>query len=102
VLYFLKIVPVWNEKESGKQLANILMNRLKSSPESNFLFTFYNPLKVIILIIEFLNILKEKVIHNKNIILQAREMYLEYGVRLSKKITDEKKLYQMLRDLDFE
>lgn len=68
----------------------------------HFLFTFANPLKVCILIIEMINILINKTLFNKSALLTVRIVYINFCKLYIKKLQDETLLFELLRDADIE
>lgn len=60
VLFFMKQITSWDDEKGkvSKNLSEMFINRLFiSNYLENFLYTFYNPLKIAVLIIEFLQLL---------------------------------------------
>jgi len=55
LIYFFKKITIWRDKNLSKEIAQTLDERLNDSIENNFLLTFYNPLKISILLIELLD-----------------------------------------------
>jgi hypothetical protein len=55
IIYFFKQITIWRDKNFNKEIAQTLDERLNASIENNFLLTFYNPLKISILIVELLD-----------------------------------------------
>jgi hypothetical protein len=68
----------WNSKISGKYIAEMLLQRLKEKIFKNFFLTCYNPLKIGVLIFEFLTHLSRHFVNSKNSIMWVRNEYYRF------------------------
>ena len=104
LLFLMQKVHHWEENlHPGREISEILEDRIELKlEEANILTTFYNPLKVMVLLIEFLQKLALSVNYNKNVILRVKEKLYTLAVIYSKKITSEKYFIRLLLDCDSE
>ena len=101
-LFFLKNVEMWNDPKLARTISERLMARLEENSFENLFFTFYNPLKILILIMEFLRIISDKLVYNKNSLIMTSNKFYNIAKSLITKINDEKELNFILRDKDLE
>ena len=99
----MKKINIWQSRDSLKTIATALTLLINySNMKHHFLFTFANPLKVCILIIEMINILINKTLFNKSALLTVRIVYINFCKLYIKKLQDETLLFELLRDADIE
>ena len=103
IIYFLKKINFWQSKDSPKVIASALTTLINYSlNKKNFLFSFANPFKICILIIEMLNTLISKTLFNRSALVNVRNLYYNFSQFYLKKIQDESLLLEIMRDLDIE
>ena len=109
LLFFMKRINLWKDKISTTRITDILEQRMQSQSQDyvhelffEFMFSFYNPLKVSLLIIELLNQMINNTTSNKHRIENTKKLFVTFILRLLDNITDESKLYNMLIDQDWE
>lgn len=95
-------IEIWNDEKLTKSLASTIYKRLEVAGLDNVLYTFYNPLKVVILLIEFLTNLSKKVVYNRSTLLLIITKIYNLAKLLLSKVNDDKELNLILRDLDLE
>ena len=93
---------IWNDKKIPKLLSEEFLFLLCDTSLNNIFYSFYNPLKISILIIEYLTILSKKVFHHKNSILLTKNIYYKFSQNYVSEINDEKNFKRILRDSDLE
>ncbi|KAL4496052.1 hypothetical protein ABPG72_015474 [Tetrahymena utriculariae] len=103
LLFFIRKVKLWSQKNLIHLLAETLSERLDSSQNDNhFLFSFSNPFKIIILILEILNQLFQNETFHKNILERTSGKYTVFATTLIKQSQDEEQMRRVLIDWDLE
>ena len=79
-MFFLSKIELWSSSDLIQLMSETLYERLDSDiSDSNFLFSFNNPLKVVVLIIELLDITIENVFYHKNMLFKAKKLYMNFA-----------------------
>ncbi|KAL4468568.1 hypothetical protein ABPG74_005071 [Tetrahymena malaccensis] len=103
LLFFIRKVKLWSQKNLIHLLAETLSERLDSSQNDNhFLFTFSNPFKIIVLILEILNQLFQNETFHKNILERTQAKFNVFATTLIKQSQDEEQMRRLLIDWDLE
>ncbi|EWS75858.1 transmembrane protein, putative (macronuclear) [Tetrahymena thermophila SB210] len=101
LLFFIKKIQLWSQKDLINLMAHALSRRLEASKnDQNFLFSFQNPLKIIVLIIEILQITLQNEFFHKNILEKTRKKYTQFAEILIKNDIDEESIFSILVDWD--
>lgn len=101
-LYFLNKIEIWSDEKLTKSIASTIYKRLENPGLENVLFTFYNPLKIVILLIEFLEKLSQKIVYNRSTLIMISKKIYSLAQLLISKLNDDKELNIVLRDTDLE
>ncbi|EGR29730.1 hypothetical protein IMG5_149753 [Ichthyophthirius multifiliis] len=103
LIFFLAKIELWSSKDLIQLMAETLYERLDSEiNDNNFLFSFNNPLKVVVLIIELLDITINNVYYQKNMLFKAKRLYMNFAQKLIKTAIDEDQMYELLIDWDLQ
>ncbi|KAL4484949.1 hypothetical protein ABPG74_020126 [Tetrahymena malaccensis] len=103
LLFFIRKIQLWSQKDLIHMMADTLYKRLDAShSDNNFLFTFINPIKTIVLIIEILIITIKNEFFHKHILQKTRKKYSSFAQKLITNALDEEQAFDIFLDWDLD
>ncbi|EWS75857.1 transmembrane protein, putative (macronuclear) [Tetrahymena thermophila SB210] len=103
LLFFIRKIQLWSQKDLIHMMADTLHKRLDAShSDNNFLFTFINPIKTIVLIIEILITTIKKEFFHKHILEKTRKKYSSFAQKLITNALDEEQAFDIFLDWDLD
>ncbi|KAL4501446.1 hypothetical protein ABPG72_021253 [Tetrahymena utriculariae] len=103
LLFFIRKIQLWSQKDLIHMMADTLHKRLDAShSDNNFLFTFINPIKTIVLIIEILIITIKNEFFHKHILQKTRKKYSSFAQKLITNALDEEQAFDIFLDSDLD
>ncbi|KAL4473684.1 hypothetical protein ABPG74_022548 [Tetrahymena malaccensis] len=102
LIYYLKRVKRFKVKQTIKRMCETLIFRMQTCRKGQFLYTFYNPLKVSLVVMELLCQTKEKVVHHTSRLNKAIELYYKFVQTYCSLVTDDSLMIDIFKDIDLE
>ncbi|KAL4496053.1 hypothetical protein ABPG72_015475 [Tetrahymena utriculariae] len=102
LIYYLKRIQQFSQRKKIQLLAETLIHRMEQAKEGQFIYTFYNPLKICLLVCELLTQIIEKVVRDKSILIKAHSHYYKFAQIFCFYQNDPQLLMELLKDIDLE
>ncbi|KAL4468567.1 hypothetical protein ABPG74_005070 [Tetrahymena malaccensis] len=102
LIYYLKRIQLFSQRKKIQLLAETLIHRMEQGKEGQFIYTFYNPLKICLLVCELLTQIIEKVVRDKSILIKAHSHYYKFAQIFCFYQNDHQLLMELLKDIDLE
>ncbi|EAR90559.2 transmembrane protein, putative (macronuclear) [Tetrahymena thermophila SB210] len=102
LIYYLKRIQLFSQRKKIQLLAETLIHRMEQGKEGQFIYTFYNPLKICLLVCELLTQIIENVVRDKSILIKAHSYYYKFAQIFCFYQNDHQLLMELLKDIDLE